>query len=142
MSHLKRENRGFTLLEIMVVVVILGLLVGFVVNRVVNQGERAKSELARAKIAQISQQLGIYKLHTGQYPTTDQGLKALVQNPGSSKKWGGPYLDANNLKDPWGNELMYRSPGLHSDFDIVCYGADGREGGDNFNKDVTSWDEE
>ncbi|MFH1023596.1 MAG: type II secretion system protein GspG [Planctomycetota bacterium] len=95
---------------------------------------------ARASIALVSSALDAYKSHTGRHPSTGQGLKALLQNPGEVPVWKGPYIEQASLKDPWDREFVYSSPGLHGDFDIISYGADGRDGGDGENMEITSWD--
>ena len=145
---MKQPNRkrlgdsGFTLIELMVVIVILGILVGIVAPRIMDQPEEAKMVKARAQIEGFESALKMYKLDNGAYPTTDQGLLALVEQPSGAKKWRkGGYLEKGKIpKDPWGNDFIYLSPGTNGDFDIICYGADGVSGGENENRDINNWD--
>ena len=137
--------RGFTLIEIMVVIVILGILAMYVAPKLMGRPEEAKQVRAKMDIAAMETSLKLYKLDSGIYPGTEQGLLALVQRPESGvipKKWRqGGYLEKGKVpKDPWGNDYIYLSPGLKGDFDIISYGADGVPGGENENKDITNWD--
>ncbi|MGH8478386.1 MAG: type II secretion system major pseudopilin GspG [Gammaproteobacteria bacterium] len=137
----KRRERGFTLIELLVVLVILGLLGGIVGPRVMKYLSSAKSDSARLQIQDFAGTLDLYKLEIGRYPTTDEGLKALVEQPSDAEGWSGPYLKKKQLpKDPWGNEYSYRFPGQHGEFDLYSLGADNAEGGDGENKDVVSWE--
>lgn len=141
------DNRGFTLIEIMVVVVILGLLVAIVAPRLIGRAGEAKQTSARVQIEGIETALKLYKLDNGFYPSTEQGLQALVEAPSVGrlpKKWRqGGYLEKGKLpKDPWGNEYIYLSPGVHGDFDIISYGADGEPGGEEEDADVNNWESE
>jgi general secretion pathway protein G len=136
-----RQVRGFTLIELLVVLVILGLLAGLVGPRVMNYLGGAKSDSARLQLEQFEAALDLYRLDVGRYPTTEEGLQALVQKPASSERWNGPYLKKNQVPtDPWGNEYFYRSPGEHGPFDIASLGADRTEGGEGENRDVVSWE--
>jgi general secretion pathway protein G len=140
-------NRGFTLIEIMVVIIILGILAMYVAPKLMGRPEEAKQVRTKMDIAALETALKLYKLDNGIYPSTDQGLLALVQRPESGvipKKWRqGGYLEKGKVpKDPWSNEYVYLSPGLKGDFDIISYGADGVPGGENENKDITNWDTE
>jgi general secretion pathway protein G len=140
-----RNNRaGFTLIELMVVIVILGVLAGLIVPRIMDRPEEARRTKAELDIAAIEQALKLYKLDNGRYPSTDQGLQALVEPPSVGnlpRKWReGGYLDKRNVpKDPWGNDYVYISPGLHGDFDLLSYGADGEPGGEGDNADINNW---
>jgi len=139
------DMRGFTLIELMVVIVILGILAGMIVPKIMDRPEEARRTKAGVDIGAISQALKLYKLDNGKYPTTEQGLTALVEPPavGSlAKKWrDGGYLDKKSVpKDPWDNDYVYVSPGLHGDFDLMSYGADGQAGGDSENADINSWE--
>jgi len=141
------NRRGFTLIEIMVVIIILGILAMYVAPKLMGRPEEAKQVRAKMDIAALETALKLYKLDSGMYPSSDQGLQALVQRPESGvipKKWRqGGYLEKGKVpKDPWGNEYVYLSPGLKGDFDILSYGADGVPGGENENKDITNWDVE
>ncbi len=138
----KRDDRGFTLIELMVVIVILGILVGIVAPRIMDQPEEAKQVKARAQIEGLESALKMYKLDNGAYPTTEQGLQALVEAPSGAKKWRkGGYLEKGKVpKDSWGNDYIYLSPGTNGDIDIISYGADGVSGGENENRDVNNWE--
>lgn len=137
-------QRGFTLIELMVVIVILGILAGVVVPKIMDRPEQARRTKAGADIGALEQSLDLYKLDTGRYPSIEQGLTALLEPPSTgvlAKNWKGPYLKKNAVpKDPWGNDYVYISPGLHGDVDIMSYGADGEPGGEDDNADVNSWE--
>jgi len=139
-----KRRKGFTLIELMVVIVILGLLAGLVIPRLVGRGEEAKVEIARMQIKEIETALELYKLDNGFYPTTEQGLEALVKKPSSEPippKWReGGYLKKVPL-DPWGRPYVYLCPGEHNpdSYDLFSYGADGKEGGEGVNADITNW---
>uniref|UniRef100_UPI00405702E3 type II secretion system major pseudopilin GspG n=1 Tax=Candidatus Electronema sp. TaxID=2698783 RepID=UPI00405702E3 len=139
------DMRGFTLIELMVVIVILGILAGMIVPRIMDRPEEARRTKAGVDIGAIAQALKLYKLDNGKYPSTEQGLMALVEPPsvGSlAKKWrDGGYLDKKSVpKDPWDNDYIYISPGLHGDFDLMSYGSDGEPGGEGEGADVNSWE--
>jgi general secretion pathway protein G len=148
-ERLKRaaNQRGFTLIELMVVIVILGILATMIVPKIMDRPEEARRTKARVDIGVIAQALKFYQLdNNGKYPTTEQGLTALVEPPavGSlAKKWReGGYLDKKSVpKDPWDNDYVYISPGLHGDFDLMSYGSDGEPGGEKENADVNSWEQ-
>lgn len=134
-----RAVRGFTLLELLVVMVIIGLLAGYVGPRLFAQIGRSEVKIARAQIEGLSKALDQYRLDTGHHPSTEQGLAALRTKPGDEPKWTGPYLAKAVPKDPWGNEYVYRSPGEHGDFDLSSLGRDGRPGGDGEDADLGNW---
>ncbi len=139
------RNHGFTLIELMVVIVILGILAGLIVPRITGRPEEAKRLKSKMQIESIETALKLYKLDNGQYPTTEQSLSALVQMPETPpipKNWRkGGYLDKGKIpKDPWGNDFKYLSPGVNGDYDIMSYGADGVAGGEDNNQDINSWD--
>ncbi len=138
------DTRGFTLIELMVVIVILGILAGMVVPRIMEHPEEARRVKAGTDIGSLEQTLKMYKLDNGKYPTTDQGLQALVEPPSVgklAKKWReGGYLEKGVPKDPWDNDYVYISPGLHSDFDLMSYGPDGEPGGESENADINNWE--
>ena len=137
------NRSGFTLIEIMVVIIILGILVGLVVPRLMEKPEKARKVKAQMQIESISAALKEYKLDNGDYPTTEQGLEALVEKP-SIGKIPKKYPEKGYLskipKDPWDNDYVYISPGEHGDFDLISYGADGEEGGEGKDADVQSWE--
>jgi general secretion pathway protein G len=138
---------GFTLIELMVVIVILGILAGLIVPRIMGRPEQAKQVKARIQIESMSTALKLYKLDNGNYPTTEQGLQALVDQPASGtipKNWRkGGYLEKGKVpKDPWGNDFIYLSPGIQDEFDIISYGADGAAGGEDKDADINSWESE
>ena len=146
-NHRTANQRGFTLIELMVVLVILGILAGLIVPRIMGRPEEARRTKARIQIGSIETALKLYKLDNGDYPSTEQGLQALVEAPATgrlAKKWRkGGYLDKGQVpRDPWGNEYIYLSPGMHGDYDLIAYGPDNEPGGEDKDADVTSWDVE
>jgi general secretion pathway protein G len=140
----RRQGRqgelGFTLVEILVVITIIGLIMGLVGPRVLNYLGESKVKAARIQIESFSSALDLYYLDVGRYPSSAEGLAALVQRPGGVATWNGPYLRSGVVpSDPWGHAYVYRSPGEHGSYDIVSYGSDGQEGGSGTAADVTSW---
>ncbi len=136
-----RRARGFTLIELLVVLVILGLLAGLVGPQVINYLGGANTKTAKLQIEDFSTALDVFRLDVGRYPTTAEGLQALVVQPVGVNRWNGPYLRKNIIpKDPWGNEYHYRAPGQHGAFDLYSLGADNAEGGEGENQDVRSWE--
>jgi general secretion pathway protein G len=138
-------EKGFTLIELLVVILILGLLAGIVGPRLFGHTDEAKQTKARVQIENLSSAVKMYKLDNGVFPSTEQGLNALVAMPQSGmvpKKWKkGGYLAKKQVpNDPWGNEYIYISPGNNGDFDISSLGADGVQGGEDVNKDINSWE--
>ena len=139
-----RDKRGFTLIEIMVVVVILGVLAAIIVPKFLGRPDEAKVTKAKVDIKSLEEALGLFKLDNGFYPSTEQGLKALVEKPEigriPEKFQAGGYLK-RVPNDPWGTPFVYLSPGVQSrDFDLISYGADGQPGGENFDADIKSWE--
>jgi len=133
-------ERGFTLVEMLVVISIIGLIMALVGPRVLNFLSDSKVKAAKIQIESLSSALDLYALDTGHYPSNAEGLEALMERPGSVSGWGGPYLKGNAVpKDPWGKPYVYRSPGQHGAFDILSYGADGQEGGTGAAADITNW---
>ncbi len=136
-----RSSRGFTLIELLVVLAILGLLAGLVGPQLIKHLGESKTKAARLQIEELASSLDMYRLDVGRYPTTDEGLAALIEAPGTAKIWNGPYLKKKKLPlDPWNNPYHYTSPGQHGKFDLYTLGADNSEGGDGEDTDVTSWE--
>ena len=136
----KRQLQGFTLIELLVVLIILGLLSGLVGPRVMKHFGESKVKTAKLQIEELSAALDMYKLDTDTYPTSQQGLRALVQEPSNAPGWNGPYLRKNFVpQDPWNREYHYSFPGEHGEFDIYSYGADNSQGGEKDNRDIVSW---
>jgi general secretion pathway protein G len=140
-----KTNQGFTLIELMVVVVILAILASYIAPKLMGRPDEAKQVKARIQIESLETAVKLYKLDSGIYPATEQGLQALVEQPQTGtlpKKWRkGGYLEKGRVpKDPWGNEFIYLSPGANGDYDIISYGADGVPGGEEFDKDINSWE--
>jgi general secretion pathway protein G len=132
---------GFTLVEILVVITIIGLIMGLVGPRVLNYLSESKVKAATIQVESLEGALDLYFLDLGRYPTTAQGLAALVQRPGGSSGWNGPYLKNGNVpNDPWGHPYLYRSPSEHGPYEIISLGADGQEGGTGVAADVKSWE--
>jgi general secretion pathway protein G len=137
----KRGARGFTLIELLVVVVIIGLLAGIVAPRYFGQVGKSNTTAARAQIEQLGKALDTYRLDVGVYPTSEQGLQALVAKPDGVDRWQGPYLAKQQVPaDPWGRAYRYKTPGDHGDYDLTSYGSDGQPGGTGEAADVNSWD--
>ncbi len=134
-----RLQRGFTLLELLVVLVVLGLLAGIVAPKYFTQLGKSEVKVAQAQIEGLAKALDLYRLDTGRYPTTEQGLAALISQPPDEPKWGGPYLQRGLPQDPWGRDYVYRAPGEFGDYDLLSLGRDGQPGGDGENADITSW---
>lgn len=135
----QRKQRGFTLIEIMVVVVILGILAAFVVPNLMDKPVQAKITKAKSDITVIESALDLYRLDNNRYPSTDEGLDALMDKPADAPAWKeGGYIK-KLPKDPWGNDYQYLNPGIHSTIDIFSYGGDGADGGDAVNADIGNW---
>jgi len=139
------DEKGFSFLELMVVVVILGILATYIAPRFMGRAEDAKAVKAKVDIAALETSLKLYKLDNSNYPTTEQGILALIEKPSTEPvpmnwKEKGYLAKARIPKDPWGREYLYLSPGIHDDYDIISYGADGAPGGDGKNRDVNSWE--
>lgn len=135
-----KDQAGFTLIELIVVVMIIGLLAGLVAPQFMKQSERAEAKTAKAQIELFGTALDTFRLDVGRYPTSQEGLAALMQKPGGADRWDGPYLRKDLPPDPWGKPYIYKSPGDHGAYDIISYGADGVAGGDGNNRDITSWE--
>ncbi len=130
---------GFTLVELLVVMVIIGLLATLVAPGLFKQFGKGQHEAAKAQVASIEQGLDKFRLDTGRYPTSQEGLNSLVTNPGI-EKWDGPYIKSSLLLDPWKKPYQYQSPGQHGEYDLFSYGRDGQPGGEGQDKDITSWE--
>jgi general secretion pathway protein G len=131
------NSAGFSLIELLVVLMILGLIAGLVVPNVLQRGEDAKIKAAEAEVQRLSMAVDEYYLDNGKPP---EELRQLVEKPGSAGNWNGPYVNESNLQDPWENDYNYRYPGQHRSYDIWSHGADGSPGGEEANADITSWD--
>ena len=145
MLRQRPQSNGFTLIELMVVIVILGILAGLIIPRIMGRPEEARRMKARVQMESIETAIRLYKLDNGSYPSTEQGLQALVEPPQVGelpKAWReGGYLEKGKVpKDPWDNEYIYLSPGIHGEYDLMSYGADGQPGGEDKNKDINSWE--
>jgi general secretion pathway protein G len=134
-----RTAGGFTLLELLVVVVIIGVLVSYVGPKYFSQVGKSEVKVARAQIDAFEKALDQYRLDIGHYPSSSQGLGALMSKPANEAKWDGPYLKKDVPPDPWGNPYKYKSPGDHGEIDIYSYGRDGQTGGTGEDADITNW---
>jgi len=133
-------DAGFTLVEILVVITIIGLIMALVGPRVLNSLAESKVKAARIQVESFASSLDLFYLDAGRYPTTSEGLAALAQRPGGVDAWNGPYLRTGQVpNDPWGHAYVYRSPGEHGPYDLVSYGADGQQGGTGTAADIESW---
>jgi general secretion pathway protein G len=137
---MKKNQKGFTLIELLVVMIIIGLLAALVGPRFIRQEEKAKVRAAKAQIELLGTALDTFRLDVGRYPTAQEGLEALLRQPGGLERWDGPYLKKELPLDPWGTAYVYRSPGQHGPYDILSYGADKAQGGDGDNRDIASWE--
>ncbi len=135
-SEGRRSEQGFSLIELIVVLVILGLLAAVVAPNIYNKLAKGKDQIAKIQIKEIEGALQLFLFDMGRYPNTGEGLDSLVRSPGNLDSWKGPYLAKEVPKDPWGRPYTYRCPGSHGDYDLFSNGADGAEGGDD---DITSW---
>lgn|SRR3990167_2877181 len=133
------RRRGFTLLELLVVMVIIGLLAGYVGPKLFAQIGKSETKVTRAQIDALQKALDQYRIDTGRYPSTEQGLAALVARPVDEPRWSGPYLAKAVPGDPWGRPYAYTMPGQHGEYDLLSWGRDGQPGGDGDNADLTSW---
>ncbi len=137
---ISRKRSAFTLIEILVVIVIIGLLASLVAPKLFSKLSSSKQKVAKAQIQMIETALDAFRLDVGRYPTTEEGLKVLWENPGNIPKWDGPYLPKPVKSDPWGHPYIYKCPGEHGPYDLYSLGADGKPGGEGENKDIVSWE--
>ena len=133
------KSRGFTLLELLVVIAIIGLLAGYVAPRYFSQVGKSEISVAKAQINAFEKALDQYRLDTGRYPTTEQGLTALSTRPANEPKWNGPYLKKGVPLDPWDRPYIYKQPGEHGEYDLFTYGKDGAAGGTGEAADIANW---
>jgi general secretion pathway protein G len=133
---MNNSEKGFSLIELIVVLVILGLLAAVVAPNVYNKLAKGKDQIAKIQIKELEGGLQLFSFDMGRYPTTAEGLEALIRNPVNNDSWKGPYLAKDLPKDPWGRPYVYRCPGMHGDYDLFSCGADGVDGGDD---DICSW---
>ena len=134
-----RRSSGFTLLELLVVMVIIGLLAAYVGPKYFSQIGKSEVKTTRAQIVGFEKALQQFRLDVGRYPTTEEGLQALMAKPANLNKWAGPYLEKGVPMDPWGHAYVYASPGEHGDIDVSSMGRDGRPGGDGLDADIVNW---
>ena len=136
----RKPERGFSLIELIVVLVILGLLAAVVGPRIFDKLAQSKQQIAKIQIKELEGALALFSFDMGRFPTSSEGLEALVRNPGTLEAWKGPYLNKSEVPlDPWRKPYTYRSPGQHGDYDLLSFGPDGVEGGEGENADVVSW---
>lgn len=133
------QQKGFTLLELLVVMVIIGLLASYVGPKYFSQIGKSEVKVARAQIDALGKALDQFRLDTGHYPNTEEGLAALITRPSNQPKWDGPYLTKNVPSDPWGNPYLYKSPGDHGEYDLFSNGKDGQPGGEGEAADIINW---
>lgn len=134
-----RNTAGFTLLELLVVMVIIGLLAGYVGPKYFSQIGKSEIKITRAQIDGFGKALDQFRLDVGRYPSSEENLKSLITRPSNLVKWDGPYLSKSIPLDPWGNSYIYKSPGEHGEYDLFSYGKNGQLGGEGENADITNW---
>jgi general secretion pathway protein G len=137
----RKTNSGFSLIELIVVLIILGLLAAVVGPAVMKRLRGSRAQIARLQIQEFENALDLFNFDVGRYPTTQEGLQALSENPGNIPNWSGPYLKKKAPKDPWAKEYIYRAPGQHGEFDLYSLGADGVDGGEGDSADIANWED-
>ncbi len=138
-KRIQRSQAGITLIELLVVMVIIALFATIVGTRVGRNVDKAKHVAAKSQISEYESALEQFKLDVGRYPTNEEGLLTLRNRPANAPNWDGPYLKKDLQADPWGRPYVYRFPGMHGDFDLLSFGADGQEGGEGDNADIVNW---
>ncbi|MBL4902424.1 type II secretion system major pseudopilin GspG [Desulfocapsa sp. AH-315-G09] len=138
-ENITSNNKGFSLIELLIVMIIMGLLASLVGPRLFGKLGMAKEKTARSQIAMLMTSLGTYRLDIGSFPSEDEGLTVLMKNKSNHKKWDGPYLAKDLPIDPWGSAYIYKNPGTHGEIDIISLGLDGKEGGEGEKEDIGSW---
>jgi len=136
----RTKRKAFTLVEILIVITIIALMASLVAPKLFSKLESSKQKIAKTQIHLIENALDSFRLDVGRYPTTEEGLRVLWENPGNIEGWDGPYLPKPVKEDPWGHPYIYKSPGEHGEYDLYSLGADGKPGGKGENKDITSWE--
>ena len=134
------QRRGFTLIEIIIVVIIMSLIAALVVPRLFKKVEKSKQQITKTQIVLLENSIKMFKLDTGRYPTSKEGLNALLEAPQGVTNWDGPYLEKGLPKDPWGRDYTYVYPGKNYTYEIISLGADGKEGGEGEDKDINNWE--
>lgn len=139
MKDRRKRQQGFTLIELLIVMVIIGLLAALVGPRMFGKVDESRQRSAKAQISLFETALDTYRLDTGKYPSTEDGLEALRVKPSGVERWDGPYLNKEIPKDPWGHDYIYQCPGENGDYDLTSYGADGNPGGEGSDADIVNW---
>lgn len=137
--HSQHKHGGFTLLELLVVMVIIGLLAGYVGPKYFSQIGKSEVKAARAQIDSLGKALDQFRLDTGHFPSAEEGLASLITRPANEPKWDGPYLTKNVPQDPWSHPFIYKFPGEHGEYDLISLGKDGQPGGEGEAADITNW---
>ena len=140
-AGLAGHSRGFTLIELLLVLVILAVLAAVVVPKFTNRSEQARTAAAQTDISVIEGAIDTFEVDCGRFPTNDEGISALVQAPGDVQNWRGPYIKRGIPDDPWGNPYQYLKPGVHGEFDVFSFGADGKTGGADLDADIGNWED-
>ncbi len=136
---MREKNKGFTLIEIIIVVIIMSMIATLIVPRLFKKVEKSKKQITKTQIVMVENAIKMFKLDTGRYPTSDEGLEALMKQPENSNNWDGPYLEKGIPKDPWGRDYLYVYPGKNYTFELYSQGADGQPGGEGENADIFNY---